>query len=204
MTTEELFEKPELKVIEEEEPMEVKVVDEPKKDEEPVPLNSKGKPRKRLKNGGYRVVKEKTPEQKKKMLEALAKGREKAREVRLMKGRITRQKKMDKDAKFKEEYLKTIGKEDESKSNELNDVKAELKELKELIKQSRQNSKPSVTHDKVVEKVDAVVAPVSESVVVDVPQPTPSSVEKVPDTLPVVIPPKRKSLRPKSIWSQFV
>ena len=136
------------------------------------------------------------------MLEALAKGREKARQVRLMKGRITRQKKMDKDAKFKEEYLKTIGKEDES--NELNNVKLELKELKELIKQSRQNSKPSITHTKVVEKVDAVVAPVSESVVVDVPQPTPSSVEKVPDTLPIVVPPKRKSLRPKSIWSQFV
>ena len=200
--TDELFEKPKLKVIEEEEPMEVKVVDEPKKDEEQVPLNSKGKPRKRLKNGGYRVVKEKTPEQKAKMLEALAKGREKARQVRLMKGRITRQKKMDKDEKFKAEYLKTIGKEDES--NELNNVKLELKELKELIKQSRQNSKPSVTHDKVVEKVDAVVAPVSESVVVDSPKPTPSLVEKVPDTLPVVIPPKRKSIRPKSVWSQFI
>ena len=203
MTTEELFEQPMLKVIDEEEPMEVEEVkDEPKIDEEPVQLNSKGKPRKKLKNGGYRTIKEKTPEQKAKMLEALAKGREKAREVRLMKGRITRQKKMDKDEKFKEEYLKTIGKADES--NELNDVKAELKALKELVKQSKDNSKTSVKDDKVVKKVDAVVSPVVESVNVDVPQPTPSSIEKVLDTLPVVIPPKRKSLRPKSVWSQFV
>ena len=201
MTTEELFEQPKLKVIDEEEPMEVEEVkDEPKIDEEPVQLNSKGKPRKKLKNGGYRTIKEKTPEQKAKMLEALAKGREKAREVRLMKGRITRQKKMDKDEKFKEEYLKTIGKADES--NELNDVKAELKALKELIKQSKDNSKPSVTNNKVVEKVDAVVSPVVDTV--NVPQPTSSSIEKVLDTLPVVIPPKRKSLRPKSVWSQFI
>ena len=201
MTTEELFEQPKLKVIDEEEPMEVEEVkDEPKIDEEPVQLNSKGKPRKKLKNGGYRTIKEKTPEQKAKMLEALAKGREKAREVRLMKGRITRQKKMDKDEKFKEEYLKTIGKADES--NELNDVKAELKALKDLIKQSKDNSKPSVTNNKVVEKVDAVVSPVVDTV--NVPQPTSSSIEKVLDTLPVVIPPKRKSLRPKSVWSQFI
>ncbi len=203
--TEELFEKPkELKTIEEEpEPK------EPIKVEDKVLLNKKGKPRAKNKDGTYRKVKEKTPEQRAKMLEALAKGREKARKVRAMKGAITQAKKREKNKALEEEYLKTIEKKKEvaqdGTKEELKELKKELSELKKLFKELGSKPPTAVKETNVEESVSEVVEPVFESIPIKAVQETaPVVVEEPPQTL--TIPPvvRKTSLRAKSIWSQFV
>lgn len=203
MSTEDLFVKEkELKVIEEEpaeeKPKEVKEV----KFEEPVLLNKKGKPRAKNKDGTYRKVKQMSEEQKRKNLEALARGREKARLTRKMRGAITRAKKKEKDEAFEKEYLETIGK--SKKTNELDDMKKEMENLKKLLDEERSKTKTRVEATKVEASVDTKVEPVVESVPVKVEKPTPVVVEKVPDIMPIVPPVRIKSLRAKSVWSQFV
>ena len=206
---EELFEtSKELKTIDEEpEPIEVKEV----KEEAPVKklYTSKGKERKKNADGTYRKVPEKTPEQRAKMLEALAKGREKAAKIRAMKGAITQAKKREKNKALEEEYLKTLEKkkevvEDGSKE-ELKELKKELAELKKAFKQLGSKPPPAPKETKVEESVSEVVEPVVESVPIQaVQQPTPVVLEEPPQTLPIPPVVRKTSLRAKSIWSKFV
>ena len=203
--TEDLFEKPkqEVKTIDEDAPK------EPIKVEEKVLLNKKGRPRAKNKDGTYRKVKEKTPEQRAKMLEALARGREKAAKVRAMKGAITQAKKREKNKALEEEYLKTLEKKKEvaedGTKEELKELKKELSELKKLFKELGSKPPPAPKETNVEESVSEVVEPVFESVPIQtVKETAPVVVEEPPQTL--TIPPvvRKTSLRAKSIWSQFV
>ncbi len=204
---EELFESSkELKTIDEEpEPIEVKEAEpEVKK-----LYTSKGKERKKNADGTYRKVAEKTPEQRAKMLEALARGREKAAKVRAMKGAITQAKKREKNKALEQEYLKTIEKkkvvvEDGSKE-ELKELKNELAELKKLFKELGSKPPAPPKETKVEQSVSKVPEPVVESVPIPaVQKPTPVVVEEPIQTLPIPPVVRKTSLRAKSIWSQFV
>ena len=203
---EELFEPPkELKTIDEEpEPKEVEEVEEPKKQ-----YNAKGKERKKNADGTYRKVPQKTPEQRAKMLEALARGREKAAKIRAMKGAITQAKKREKNKALEQEYLKTLEKkkevaEDGSKE-ELKELKKELAELKKLFKELGSKPPAPPKETKVEKSVSEVVEPVVESVPIKaVQEPTPVVLEEPPQTLPIPPVVRKTSLRAKSIWSQFV
>ena len=205
--TEELFEAPtEVKTIEEE--PEPKEVEEQKKEKQ---LNKKGKERAKNKDGTYRKRKEQTPEQREKMLEALARGREKARKVRLMKGAITKAKKVDKSKELEREYLELLDKKkkvvnEEGNSNEeLKELKKELAELKKMFKELGSKPPPQPKEEKVEASVTEVVKPVVESVPVQpVKEPTPVVVEEPPQTLPIPPTIRKKTLRAKSIWSKFV
>ena len=203
---EELFEPPkELKTIDEEpEPKEVEEVEEPKKQ-----YNAKGKERKKNADGTYRKVPQKTPEQRAKMLEALARGREKAAKIRAMKGAITQAKKREKNKALEQEYLKTLEKkkevaEDGSKE-ELKELKKELAELKKLFKELGSKPPTPPKETKVEKSVSEVVEPVVESAPIQaVQEPTPVVLEEPPQTLPIPPVVRKTSLRAKSIWSQFV
>jgi len=207
--TEELFETPtELKTIDEE--PEVKEVEEqeekPKKE-----INKKGRERAKNKDGTYRKIKQQTPEQKQKMLEVLAKGREKARKVRLMKGAITKAKKVDKSKALEKEYLELLEKKKEvqkvegSSNDEVKELKKELAELKKMFKEIGSKAPTPPKHNEVQTSVSEVTAPVTESVPIKAVEESPPVVVKEPtQTLPIPPVVRKKTLRAKSIWSAFV
>lgn len=201
--TDELFEAPkELKEINDEKPVEVKTQEE-------VPLNAKGKPRKRNKDGTYRKKKEQTPEQREKMLAVLARGREKAREARIKKGIVSAHKKKEARDQLEKEYIQTLEKKNivqkDGTKDELKELRKELAELKKLFKELGSKPPPAPKETHVEKSVPKTVEPVVESVSVPaVQQSTPVVVKEPPQTLPIPPVVVRKSLRAKSVWSQFV
>ena len=199
---EELFEK------------EVKNIDDEPKEEvkEQVKLyTKKGKERQKNKDGTYRKRKPQTPEQRARMLEVLAKGREKAKQVRAMKASLKAEAKQQERTKLEEEYASLIEKKKQKQkekidnSEEVKALKDELSQLKQLIKDMASKPKPSIEKEKVSESIPSKPAPVVESVPVEpVKESAPVVVEESVNTLPIPPVIRKKSIRAKSVWSQFV
>jgi hypothetical protein len=204
---EELFEKPpeEVKTIDEEpEPKEVKVVEEP-----PKQYTKKGKERKKNKDGTYRAPRTQTPEQRERMLACLAKGREKARQARLMKGEVTRAKKAIKRETLEKEFVEIVKKKnnlpDTASNEEIKELKREMAELKKLIKDLGSKPKTTTEKEKVNKSVASESAPIIESVPVEpVKESAPVVVEEPSNLLPIPPVVVKKSIRAKSVWSQFI
>ena len=206
--SQELFEKPaeeEVKNIDEEpEPKEDKKPEEP-----PKLYTKKGKERKKNKDGTYRAVRTQTPEQRQKMLEALAKGREKARQARLMRGEVSRAKKKEKRETLEKEFVEIVKKKnnlpDSASAEELKELKREMADLKKLIKDLGGKPKTTTENQKVNNSVASEPAPVVQSIPVEpIKESAPVVVEEPSNTLNIPPPIVKRSIRAKSVWSQFV
>ncbi len=199
----ELFEK-QVKNIDEESNKEDKPVVEKQ-------YNRKGKEKQKNKDGTYRKRREQTPEQRARMLEVLAKGREKAKHVRAMKASLKADKKQAEKDKLEQEYASLIEKKKQKQhdkihnSEEVKNLKDELSQLKQLIKDMASKPKPSVEKENISNSIPSKPAPIIQSVPVEpVKESAPVVVEESVNTLPIPPVIRKKSIRAKSIWSQFV